>query len=342
MFLSNPTSHRPQNAESVSPLIKKLAVNAKRAAYASGLLTDYWHQPQPPVPGITAGNALDSYYIDYRGKAAFPGRMRDGVPVTSLGGDAEFFNPITIAQYALGHYLLRRSRSGSTTVFMRQADWLLGAQSSDGAWHYNAPAGDVPAPWRSAMAQGEAISVLVRAARLTKDVQYLLSAERALKPFRVATTSGGVLCYLEGSPWYEEYACAALSPPFTLNGFIVALLGLFDMHLASPDAGAKSLFDNGVETLLAHLSGFDIRFWSTYDLATIGIGNLQLRNVASPFYHRWHSQLLTVMHALTGNALFESYAARWEQQSRSAIGITTALMLKGLFRVARPTETTSL
>lgn len=320
---------------------RALRSTLRRAAYATGLRTDYWHLPQPPYPGVTLENALDAYYVDFRGKAAFPGVFREGVPLVAMGG-GEYHNPITVAQYALGLYQELREGRGDPERFLRQADWLAGAQASDGSWVYTVPAGRLPSPWRSAMAQGEGISVLVRAARLTGEAHYLAAAERALAPYHVSCREGGVLCRLDGRPWYEEYASEATEPPFTLNGFVVALFGLLDLWLATGSAPARSLFDDGADTLAYALPRFDARGWSCYDLDEARVAGVRLRHMASPFYQRWHAELMEIMAGLLGRDEFGAWGRRWMRAFRSPPRQVRAVASKALFRALRPVESTSL
>ena len=52
---------------------------------------------------------------------------------------------------------------------------------------------ELPPGWYSAMGQGQAMSLLVRAYLHTKDEKYLTSAVNAMKLFEVPSEKGGVL-----------------------------------------------------------------------------------------------------------------------------------------------------
>src|SRR5260370_9661573 len=99
------------------------------------------------------------------------------------------------------------------------------------------------------MAQGVAISVLTRAYRITEDSDYLQSATRALLPFTKNVDDGGVrrgFSLASGTSaagnFYEEYPTRSYSA-FTLNGFMFALIGLYDLsQIPNQDAGL--LFEN--------------------------------------------------------------------------------------------------
>lgn len=92
--------------------------------------------------------------------------------------------------------------------------------------------------WYSAMAQGHAMSLLSRAYSRSRNPLYLRAAYRAINPFLVPSSEGGVLTYLFGQhPWYEEYP--TVPPSFVINGFMYALFGLYDL--------AKTLESFGVD-----------------------------------------------------------------------------------------------
>ena len=55
--------------------------------------------------------------------------------------------------------------------------------------------------------------------------------------------------------------------------------------------------------------------------------------VASPFYHRLHIVQLRVMHKITGESIFASYADRWENYTYSRANRTRALCYKSVFKL---------
>jgi heparosan-N-sulfate-glucuronate 5-epimerase len=125
-----------------------------------------------------------------------------GVPLLDYHGRIGLQdNPIAIAQYGLGNYNLFH-RSGDLErrkKFFLSADWLHAhlEQNSHGlaVWnhHFNWEYRDtLKAPWYSALAQGQGISVLVRAHKECGDVRYLEAAQRALASFFQPTDAGGV------------------------------------------------------------------------------------------------------------------------------------------------------
>ena len=111
------------------------------------------------------------------------------------------YNPIAIAQFGLGNYNLcsRTGDSARRTKFFQSADWLASnlEQNPHGLWVWNHHFDweyreTLKAPWYSALAQGQGISVLVRAHKESGDARYLDAAQRAFASFQQPIENGGV------------------------------------------------------------------------------------------------------------------------------------------------------
>ena len=92
---------------------------------------------------------------------------------------------------------LRLASSAHSGQALQAADWLLRHQTGDGAWTVPVPRQLTPrlslaAHWSSAMAQGQAMSLLTRAYRATGDGRYLRAARRAAGPFSRLSADRGV------------------------------------------------------------------------------------------------------------------------------------------------------
>ena len=160
-------------------------------------------------------------------------------------------------------------------MFFHGADWFLNNQDSSGGWPsqvvFNKDrkkypmAGELRPGWYGAMCQGQAISVLVRAAQLSGDTKYLQAALQAVKVFSVPSDQGGVKAvFLDKYPWYEEYPTNP--PTFILNGFMYSLLGLYDLKSVSSSRQVSALFNTGIESLAAMLPLYDSGSSTFYDL----------------------------------------------------------------------------
>ncbi len=244
------------------------------AAMASG--TSYWHVSQGPgtlfVPGELAG-----YFNDLTAKANWTGPVdNDGLPLVRIGSALVRF-PTTLFQKALGHWDLwlrshRTDASHESAVF-RIADWALRAQDPAGGWALPAQQGCR----YSAMAQGQAASLLCRTYSVFGTRAYLVAAVRAIALMLQPVRSGGTAHNDAGDLVLEEVPSAA--PRTILNGWIFAIYGLYDLQLTQSSSDLLRALHSTLESLVRWLPRYDAGFWSLYD--TSGA-------LASPFYHRLH------------------------------------------------------
>lgn len=209
------------------------------------------------------------------------------------------------------------AHSAHAHSFMAAAKWLLRHQNEQGNWPITVKRKVVDGvtllpDWYSAMAQGQALSLLTRAYLYTKTPAYLRAALRATKLFKVKSKDKGVLTtFMNQYPWYEEYPT---SPSlFVLNGFIYSLLGLYDLKLtAGPQHGteAAELFDQGMRSLKAMLPLYDTGSGSFYDLRHVTMRIAP--NLARWDYHTLHVSLLYFLASIDPDPILRTTAARWE------------------------------
>jgi heparosan-N-sulfate-glucuronate 5-epimerase len=107
--------------------------------------------------------------------------------------------------------------------------------------------------WGSALAQGQALSILERLYRLAHKASYLKGIVRALKQLRTPVAKGGLSRRLEGGIYFEEYPTRAVN--FSLNGDLQTLLGVYDVDDLVP--AAQTLFTQAVRTVADNLDRFD-------------------------------------------------------------------------------------
>jgi hypothetical protein len=297
----------------------------------------FWHEtpqanPEAPV------DRLGEYYMGFEQKADYRGQHdANGIPMLDYHGQIGLqYNPIAIAQWGLGNYnlFLRGGRAGSKQKFLKASDWLVKhrEQNRFGLWvwhhHFNWEYRDMlKAPWYSGLAQGQGISLLVRAHRDTGRAEYLDAAQRAFASFLIPIDDGGVsFTDSDSNLWFEEYIVKP--PTHILNGFIWTMWGVYDYFLATGDPTAQVLYQQAVQTLRRNLDEYDLGFWSLYEQS-----GTRLRMVASPFYHQLHIVQLRVMHRLTGDTYFSQVADRWETYTRSRAKRTRALCYKSVFKL---------
>lgn len=297
----------------------------------------FWYDT-PEVNEDCQPRELGEYYMLFAGKADYRGpHDSSGIPLLDYHGALGLqYNPIAIAQYGLGNYNLfcRTREPGRQRKYLAVADWLVTNLEQNHAglwvwnhhfdWEYRTP---LKAPWYSALAQGQGISLLVRAHRETGCAAYLDAAQRAFVSFLKPVDEGGVVSLDErGDTWFEEYI---VSPPtHILNGFIWANWGVYDYFLATGESQAWGLFDQAVRTLAANLQRYDVGFWSLYEQS-----GTWLKMMASPFYHHLHIVQLEILYRLTGEEIFKRYAAKWNSYRRSRPKRTAALGYKVIFKL---------
>jgi len=297
----------------------------------------FWHD-QPSVNENFTVDELGEYYMPFLEKADYAGTFDDkGIPMLDYHGKiGRQYNPIAIAQWGLGNYnqFCRTKSRERQSKFLLASDWLCQhlEQNADGIlvwnhhfdWEYRTP---LRAPWYSALAQGQGISLLVRAYRETNDIGYLRAAEQVFASFQKDTNAGGVAFTDQSNNlWFEEYIVTP--PTHILNGFIWATWGIYDFFLATRNPFAQELLAGAVKTLRENLEDYDLDFWSLYEQS-----GTSLPMVASPFYHRLHIVQLRVMHKITGESMFASYADRWENYTYSRANRTRALCYKSVFKL---------
>jgi len=204
--------------------------------------------------------------------------------------------------------------------FYYAANWLVLQQDDQGGWPIlvtrKLAAGllEMPPGWYSAMAQGQAMSLLVRAYLRTHNSKYLQAALRATRLFDVPSGDGGVLAKFAGKyGWYEEYPTTP--SVFVLNGFIYSLIGLYDLKsVVSEEEGeeASRLYASGMESLKQLLPLFDTGSGTMYDLRHFALGSAP--NLARWDYHTTHINQLLLLATIEedpNDTLFQDTAQRW-------------------------------
>ena len=275
---------------------------------------------------VTATAELEdplAYYLDMSPRAVYDGPVDEvGLPIYApLGG---LHLPVLILNWALGH--LERYRQTRTEIHLsacrRAADWLVDSQAEDGAWMNpgGMPKYGLKGPFRSAMTQGLAISLLARMNRLVEHDRYMSAAIDGLKPFTQPVADGGVTTYHDEGPFFEEYPCDP--PHHVLNGALFAMFGLWDLAEAGESSEARALWYQGLATLIAWLPRFDLGYWSLYHLPATP------PNPATIKYHELHVDQLRVLHAVTGDQTFATYADRWAGYRRRRLNALRTLPSK--------------
>jgi D-glucuronyl C5-epimerase C-terminus len=178
---------------------------------------------------------------------------------------------------ANGYYL-----SGHENSNLRQ---LLGevlplaTQRAGGiAWEYMFRFDGGSPPWTSGLSQGTALQVLARAWSRFKEAPYLTAAQQALGIFKTSPSSG-VRVKTSAGAMYAEYTYAPSDR--ILNGFIQALVGLYDYAQITKDPTGLALFDAGDAEARAEVPRYNTGAWSMYD--QFGESNLNYHELLTEF-----------------------------------------------------------
>jgi heparosan-N-sulfate-glucuronate 5-epimerase len=272
-------------------------------------------------------DGLGGYCCDLRHKAL---HAVDGIPVDGFGEPDLWVIPI--AQAALGFWELGIEGEDVDRDFLLLADWLMEhrRQEADGVvWPIDISISKygIEPGWISAMGQGQAISVLLRAHSLSGGDEYLEAARGAFPALCRPVASGGTQSVIDGHPVLEEYPTR--EPSGVLNGWIFALFGLHELVVRTGDAEAVDLFERSATGLVELLPRYDNGWWSLYSLYDHGRPDL-----AKPFYQRLHPVLLEALALIHPAPRLHTYAERWKAQYTRR-SVARASLDKIVFRLLR-------
>ena len=228
------------------------------------------------------------------------------------------YNPVGVANHGLFLYndLIENTDRlalgvDKSAAFASQVRWLIKNRTDKenmSFWYHNYPVVelDCRSPWKSALTQGLALSLLLRAYHLVKSEEVSKLAERVANSMKTSTREGGFLYIDEnGDYWYQEYMG---NFGYVLNGFIFAMWGVYDYYLYSNDKEYKVIFDKCLDTLRKNLRRYDWRMgiakWTVYDLKN--------RNPVTLGYQKLHVSLLKDLYMITQEEFLLDYANRWE------------------------------
>lgn len=233
------------------------------------------------------------------------------------------YTPVTLAFFALGNFAQGNFHKPDLFAqrFRQVAEWFLQhqveARNTGGVWLHQFPMPHLPAlieyapgAWISAMAQGFAVSVLLRAHVAFNEKQFLESARRALLPFQHSIFAGGVAYALPNDQLFlEEFPT---NPPMhVLNGALVAAIGLAEYLQIADDEALSRVYQKVLAGMRELLPRFETGYGSLYDL--------RRRQIANAGYHDLHVQLLQALGVLAEDHEFLAISERWRAYPQSRI-----------------------
>lgn len=257
------------------------------------------------------------YPIDMFPLLAGLSQTRDDTGVfCSISSDTATYHPVQIAQFALAHWnaYLVDGNNEHKNAFLAQASWLLAHQSrfanDRGGWLVPSrlPNHREPQYLLSALAQGNAISVLIRAYQLTGEDAFLQSASYAVRTFELDILDGGVNSPIgEDGLFFEEFA--AYPAQHVLSGYILALFGLYDYVAVTQDSKIQSLIEHSLTAFHSLIDEFDAGYWTYTELLH--------KRLASQFQHALHILLIKTLTGYTNCEHCTKMTMRWTRYQYS-------------------------
>jgi hypothetical protein len=163
---------------------------------------------------------------------------------------------------AANGYYLSGHENANLRQLLAEAVPLATRRAGGIAWEYLFEFDGGRPPWTSGLSQGTALQVLARAFSRYKEPVYLTAAQHALGVFKTPPPRG-VRVRTAAGAHYAEYTYAPRLR--ILNGFIQAVVGLYDYAAISKDPLGLSLFEAGDAEARVEVPRYDTGGWSRYD-----------------------------------------------------------------------------
>jgi hypothetical protein len=190
------------------------------------------------------------------------------------------------------------------------------------AWEYYFAFGGGRPPWVSGLSQGTGIQSIARVAqREGREEEVLPIAKQALGVFRTQTPEGVRVPAPDGA----EYALYSFAPNLhVINGFVQAVVGLYDLGRITGDPEARALYEEGERVARRELPTFDTGAWSLYSR-----GDVQRESDLS--YHQLLRSFLRSMCTRTDDPVYCDTELRLAQYELEApvVSLATARLRGG-------------
>ncbi|WP_305708437.1 D-glucuronyl C5-epimerase family protein [Nocardioides sp.] len=296
------TPDQGESAEQPEPSL--VSVGNEEAWQANG------HRPVPGIAPLPYDS--DPMRSVERGDADRQGVVRyerDGARVPHPVLEAQFgLSMLNNFRLSKDERYLQMARENARAI-IRQAD-----RRNNVLWHtyrfdfalHSDVTNTIHAPWWSAMAQGQVLSLLVRLHRVDGGTEWMRAARQTFRSFLEVHREGSlpdgpwvVFASSDNWLWLEEYA-GDVEPMRVLNGHIFAMYGLYDYWSETDDERAAMLFDGAASTVLE----FVPRLRNKGRPSWYGM-RVQDNPVAmSETYHRIHIGQLDMLAQMTDNPRF--------------------------------------
>lgn len=281
-----------------------------------------WHVNQD-IGKCFAKDEIRGYYNNMTEKVTkMPELLEsDEMPKLNLAEGKFTYFPVAIFQYGLGCYdlWLQTNDERYISKFMQCVEWTMEHQDEKGRWnnfsHY------CPETPYGSMAQGEAVSLLVRAYIYTKEQVFLDAAKKGLTFMLLPLENGGTTKFVGDDAFLMEYTFKGM----VLNGSIFSWWGLYDYVLVTGDNGKyKEAMGKTLKSLIKVLPHYKGMYWSMYSEEGL---------ITSPFYHNLHIAQMQAMYQLTREPIFDEFAKRWERQQKNPFCKGMAFVKKSIQKI---------
>jgi hypothetical protein len=265
--------------------------------------------------------------LPYSGKRAArinPKKIKNvdenGVPMHRYKG-RDYYHPVGIALRGLA--LLNGYRLTEDPAYLERVDLFIRKLVDESIEYNNALyypyKYDFPlhaikdqvmeAPWFSAMAQGQVLSMLVRMYEFTKKTRYLGYAEKTFNSFLNFKKNNKIWVSFideDSSLWLEEYPMD--DPNYTLNGTIYAIYGVYDYYRINRDnSRVKEILLGAITAVHRHIEKFR---------HPGGLSYYCIKHKRQyPAYHQIHIRELRKLAQISGENYFNEMAKTFEDDA---------------------------
>ena len=227
---------------------------------------------------------------------------------------------VSVLQYGLGSYdlFLETNEKKYYDKFISSVQFVSQKQNVDGSFKMYAGIRGMKKD-KSAMIQGEAVSLLLRAYKETKEEQYFIRAKQSLQFMLKSVEEGGTTVYCPDGFYFQELFDKGQNA--ILNGWIFAFFGLYDYTLVSDEEKYKTIKERSLNYLAESLHKYDRKYWSNYN---------QENTITSPFYHKLHIAQLAALALISDREEFKYYQKKWEAEYNNKFIYWRAFIVKAV------------
>jgi hypothetical protein len=197
------------------------------------------------------------YLLGSGGRVSFPGSKLVWEYYAGQGIEIQWLGTFGSAN---GYYLSHNYTA--LGELLNEAAPLATRRAGGIAWEYMFQFDGGLPPWTSGLSQGTALQAFSRGFSKLHNAAYLTSAKQALGIFQHAPPEGVRITTPAGAE-YAEYTYAPSD--HILNGFVQAVIGLYDYTSITQDPLGEQLFEAGDAEARAEVPHYDTGGWSLYD-----------------------------------------------------------------------------